>query len=71
MPVEAPITATGLLRSSFVASGRETQSSAFFSWPGIEALYSGVAKRTASAPAIAERSSATAAGAAGPSSSSS
>ena len=35
------------------ASGRESQSSAFLSWPGIEWLYSGVAKRTASASRIA------------------
>ena len=68
-PVEAPTTAAGLLRSGFVATGRETQSSAFFSTPGMDALYSGVAMRTASAPATAERSSATAAGASGPSSS--
>ena len=57
------------LRSGFVATGRETQSSAFFSTPGMDALYSGVAMRTASAPATAERSSATVAGASGPSSS--
>jgi hypothetical protein len=31
-----------------VATGRETQSSAFLSWPGIEPLYSGVEKRTPS-----------------------
>src|SRR5687767_11282774 len=63
--------ATGLLRIGFVASGRETQSNAFFSCPGIELLYSGVAIRTASARAIASRSSATATGASTPSSSSS
>ena len=58
-PGEAPITATGSLLSGFVATGRETQSIAFFSWPGIEALYSGVAKSTASASAIADRNLAT------------
>src|SRR3954451_4903195 len=52
MPVEAPITATGLRLSGVSASGRDTQSIAFFSWPGIEWLYSGVANRTASAAAI-------------------
>ena len=40
-PVEAPTTATGLFRSGFVASGRETQSSAFFSWPGTERVVLG------------------------------
>ena len=48
-PALEPITATGLLRNAFVASGREAQSSAFLSAPGIEELYSGVANRTASA----------------------
>src|SRR3954447_5368599 len=52
MPVLAPITATGLPFSGVSASGRETQSSAFFRWPGIEWLYSGVAKITASAAAM-------------------
>ena len=55
-PVEAPTTAAGLLRSGRSASGRESQSSAFLSWPGIEWLYSGVATRTASASAIASNS---------------
>jgi hypothetical protein len=70
-PVEAPTTATGFPRSGFFASGRETQSSAFLSWPGIDELYSGVAIRSASAPAIAPRRAATAAGAGSTSSSSS
>ena len=48
-PALAPTTATGLFRSGFVATGRETQSSAFFSEPGMDELYSGVANRTASA----------------------
>ena len=48
-PVLAPITATGLPRSGLVASGRESQSIAFLSWPGIEWLYSGVANSTTSA----------------------
>ena len=50
---EAPTTAAGLSRSGVSASGRESQSSAFLSWPGIEWLYSGVATSTASASAIA------------------
>jgi hypothetical protein len=58
-----PITATGLLRKTFVASGREAQSSAFLSAPGTDELYSGVEKRTASADATAARSAATAGGA--------
>jgi hypothetical protein len=67
----APITATGLLRIGAVALGRDAQSIAFFRTPGIDELYSGVANRTASAPAIASRSSATPAGASPFSSSSS
>ena len=59
MPVEAPTTAAGLPRSGFVACGRDAQSSAFLSTPGSDALYSGVAISTASAPAIAARSSRT------------
>ena len=35
-PVLAPTTATGFSRSAFCAKGREAQSSAFFSAPGIE-----------------------------------
>ena len=53
MPVLALMTATGLLRSGLCSNGRETQSSAFLSRPGIEPLYSGVANRTPSASAIA------------------
>jgi hypothetical protein len=33
------MTPTGLFRNAFVASGREPQSSAFFSVPGIDELY--------------------------------
>ena len=55
VPVLAPITATGLLRSGFPCSGREAQSTAFLSTPGIEELYSGVANSTASARSIASR----------------
>jgi hypothetical protein len=62
IPVLAPITATGLLRSGLLAGGRDTQSMAFLSTPGIDELYSGVAKSTASASAIAWRSAVTAAG---------
>ena len=52
-PVLAPITAAGLPRSGVSARGREAQSIAFFSTPGIEELYSGVAISSASAAAIA------------------
>src|SRR3954453_12995072 len=69
-PVEAPTTATGLLRSGDSASGRESQSRAFLSWPGIEWLYSGVETRTASASAIASKSAWTGSGRACSSSSS-
>ena len=62
MPVEAPITAAGLPLRALLPAGREAQSRAFFSSPGIERLYSGVAIRTASASRTAARSSATAAG---------
>jgi hypothetical protein len=51
-PVDAPDDATGLLRRTLVAIGREIQSRAFLSAPGTDALYSGVANRTALAPAI-------------------
>jgi hypothetical protein len=71
MPLLAPIPATGLLRRAFVENGRETQSRAFLSWPGIEPLYSGVAISTASAAAIADRSAATSGGAGSVSASSS
>src|SRR5438105_2960358 len=52
-PVLAPTTATGLFRSMFVSTGREIQSTPFFKSPGSDPLYSGVAKSTASAFAIA------------------
>ena len=54
-PVDAPTTATGLPRSALSGNGREAQSSAFLSTPGIEPLYSGVEIRTPSASAIASR----------------
>ena len=53
----APASATGLLRSELSGKGREAQSIAFFSCPGIEPLYSGVEIRTASAAAILSRRS--------------
>ena len=53
MPVLDEITATGLLRTGDDSSGRETQSSAFFRTPGMDALYSGVAMSTPSASANA------------------
>ena len=71
MPVLALMTVTGLLRSGLVASGRESQSIAFFRAPGIDELYSGVAKKTASASATAARICATASGPLSTSSSSS
>src|ERR1022692_3654951 len=57
MPVLAPIPATGLLASAEVAGvGREAQSTAFLSTPGIDPLYSGVTNRTASASRMAAMS---------------
>ena len=56
------LAAAGVPDSALSPAGREAQSRAFFSWPGSEWLYSGVAIRTASASRIAWRSSATAAG---------
>ena len=53
---------TRVPRSGFVACGRDAQSIAFLSTPGIDALYSGVATRTASASASASRSERTASG---------
>lgn len=52
-PGEAPITAAGMWLNEFWPHGREAQSIAFFSAPGIERLYSGVTNRTASASSIA------------------
>src|SRR4051812_6718091 len=70
-PVLAPITATGLFASAASPRGRDSQSTAFFSWPGTDALYSGVANTIASAPATVARICATAGGAGSTSSSSS
>ena len=62
-PVEAPTTATGLPRRALSGNGREAQSSAFFSTPGIDPLNSGVEMSTPSASAIASRRRATGSGA--------
>ncbi len=69
-PGLVPITATGLPRSGAPRAERDTQSSAFFSWPGTEPLYSGEANSTASADSIASRSPSTASGASSSTSSS-
>ena len=55
-PVLAPMTAAGLPRRTVSATGREAQSRAFLSTPGIEWLYSGVEMRTASARSMASLS---------------
>ena len=60
--MDAPITADGLRANEFVPEGRLAQSIAFFKAPGIERLYSGVTKRTASAAAIASFSARAAGG---------
>ena len=62
MPVEPPITSTGLPCSGLPSNGREIQSSTFFSCPGTDALYSGVAISTASASRIASPSASIEAG---------
>ena len=62
--------ATGLPSSTAAPRGREAQSKAFLSWPGIEPLYSGVAINTPSAPLMTLLSSITATGAGPPSRSS-
>ena len=51
-PMEAPITAAGMWSNEFCPHGRDAQSIAFFNAPGIERLYSGVTKSTASTAAI-------------------
>ena len=51
-PVVAPATATVLFRSQLPRCRAETQSIAFFRTPGIEPLYSGVTKRSASASSM-------------------
>ena len=48
VPGDAPITADGLRANEFVPARRLAQSIAFFRPPGIERLYSGVTKSTAS-----------------------
>src|SRR5260370_36213913 len=53
VPRTAPITATGLLRSTLRPGGREAQSMALASTPGTTPLYSGVAIRTAFEVAMA------------------
>src|SRR5687768_918853 len=52
-PGEVPIVADGLRKNEFSPHGRLAQSMAFLSPPGIERLYSGVTKRTASTEATA------------------
>ena len=54
-PVLAPMTADGLSWSTLSGNGRDAQSSAFFSPPGTDALYSGVAIRSASAASISSQ----------------
>jgi hypothetical protein len=54
--------ATGFPASGEASGGREAQSIAFFSTPGMPRLYSGVAIRSASAPRIASFSATTGSG---------
>jgi len=64
------MTAAGLLRITVSLTGRDAQSTAFLSNPGIDELYSGVANSSASALAIASRQRATGSGSEASSSSS-
>ncbi len=52
-PMDAPMTAAGMWLNEFWPHGREAQSMAFLSAPGMDRLYSGLTKRTASTPSIA------------------
>ena len=51
-PGDVPITAAGLREKELLPYGRLAQSMAFFKQPGMERLYSGVTKSTASTAAI-------------------
>ena len=53
LPGDVPITADGFLVNAFVPYGLLAQSIAFLSAPGMERLYSGVTKSTASTEAMA------------------
>src|SRR5919109_667347 len=61
-PVLAPMTAEGLSRSTLSGKGRDAQSIAFFRAPGSDALYSGVAIKSASASSTASRNACTGSG---------
>src|SRR5215217_690139 len=61
-PGDVPIIADGLRANEFFPHGRLAQSIAFLSPPGIDRLYSGVTKRTASTEAIASFSARAAGG---------
>src|SRR5215212_4307854 len=52
-PGDVPIIADGFRENEFLPHGRLAQSIAFLSAPGIDRLYSGVTKRTASTEEIA------------------
>src|SRR5688500_3098569 len=62
LPGDVPITADGFRAKEFFPHGRLAQSMAFFSAPGMERLYSGVTKSTASTAAMASLSALPAAG---------
>ena len=53
LPGDVPMTAVGFRANEFVPHGRLAQSIAFLSAPGMERLYSGVTKSTASTEAMA------------------
>ena len=61
-PIDAPITAAGMWWNAFCPHGRDAQSMAFFSAPGMERLYSGVTNRTAWERCIASLSASASSG---------
>ena len=52
-PIEAPMTPAGMWWNEFLPQGRDAQSMAFFSAPGIDRLYSGETNRMPSDASIA------------------
>ena len=62
IPGVAPMIAAGLPIRTELRGGREAQSIAFFSTPGIPKLYSGVTMRSASARRMADFSAPTGSG---------
>jgi hypothetical protein len=62
LPIDAPAMPVGFRANAFVPQGREPQSMAFLSAPGIDRLYSGDTNRIPSDPSIAALSARASAG---------